>query len=31
MNGYIHLYTDNGKGNTTAALRQVLRAFGAGK
>lgn len=30
MKGYIHLYTGNGKGKTTAALGQVLRATGAG-
>ena len=28
--GYIHLYTGNGKGKTTAALGLVMRAAGAG-
>ena len=31
MRGYIHLYTGNGKGKTTAALGLAMRASGAGK
>ncbi len=29
--GYVHLYTGNGKGKTTAAIGLCIRAIGAGK
>ncbi|MBN1673278.1 MAG: cob(I)yrinic acid a,c-diamide adenosyltransferase [Kiritimatiellae bacterium] len=30
MNGYVHIYTGDGKGKTTAALGLIVRATGAG-
>ena len=31
MKGYVHVYTGNGKGKTTASLGLAVRALGAGK